>query len=131
MARRTRDDEVGGLVAESLPPGEYDGLICVAAAMRAVAMTRSADWWSCCLSQPPAPHALRPQRQATSYTLFTLYSRLYNRLGELCKRAQPSGASSHDAHDVIWLTRSKAAVWTVDDMARLIDFLKESLFILP
>ena len=116
-------------MVESLPPGEYDGLICVAAAMRAVAMTRSADWWSCCLSQPPAPHALRPQRQATSYTLFTLYSRLYNRLGELCKRAQPSGASSQDARDVIWLTRSKAAVWTVDDVARLINFLKKNPYL--
>ena len=28
--------------------------------------------------------------------------------------------SSQDAYDVIRLTRSKAAVWTVDDVARLI-----------
>jgi len=32
--------------------------------------------------------------------------------------------SSQDAYDVIGLTRSKTAVWTVDDVARLIDFLK-------
>ena len=32
--------------------------------------------------------------------------------------------SSQDACDVIRLTRSKAAVWTVDDVAHLIDFLK-------
>ena len=36
--------------------------------------------------------------------------------------------SSQDACDVIMLTRSKAAVWTVDDVARLID-LKKFLFI--
>jgi len=29
--------------------------------------------------------------------------------------------SSEDAYDVIRLTRSKAAVWTVDDVARLIE----------
>ena len=29
--------------------------------------------------------------------------------------------SSQDAYDVIRLTRSEAAVWTVDDVARLID----------
>jgi len=29
--------------------------------------------------------------------------------------------SGQDAYDVIRLTRSKAAVWTVDDVARLID----------
>jgi len=32
--------------------------------------------------------------------------------------------SSQDAYDVIWLTHSKEAVWTVDDVARLIDFKK-------
>jgi len=37
--------------------------------------------------------------------------------------------SSQDAYDVIRLTRSKAAVWTVDDVARLIKFKKEFLFI--
>jgi len=31
--------------------------------------------------------------------------------------------SSQGAYDVIRLTRSKAAVWTVDDMARLIEIL--------
>ena len=36
---------------------------------------------------------------------------------------------SQDAHEVIRLTRSKAAVWTVDDVARLIDLKKEFLFI--
>jgi len=35
--------------------------------------------------------------------------------------------SSQDADDVIRLTRSKAAVWTVDDVARLIEFLKRIL----
>jgi len=35
--------------------------------------------------------------------------------------------SSQDAYDAI--TRSKAAVWTVDDVARLIDFFKELLFV--
>jgi len=33
--------------------------------------------------------------------------------------------SSQDAYGVIWLTRSKAAVWTVDDVARLIEILKK------
>jgi len=31
------------------------------------------------------------------------------------------GRSSQDAYDVIRLTPSKAAVWTVDDVARLIE----------
>jgi len=30
--------------------------------------------------------------------------------------------SNQDAYDVIRLTRSKAAVWTVDDVMRLIEF---------
>ena len=38
--------------------------------------------------------------------------------------------SSQDAYDVIRLTRSKAAVWTVDDVARLIKFLKRILMYL-
>ena len=38
--------------------------------------------------------------------------------------------SSQDACDVIRLTRSKAAVWTVDDVARLIKFLKRILMYL-
>jgi len=33
------------------------------------------------------------------------------------------GRSSQDAQDVIRLTPSKAAVWTVDDVGRLIEFL--------
>jgi len=38
--------------------------------------------------------------------------------------------SIQDAYDVIRLTRSKAAVWTVDDVARWIEFFfKEFLFI--
>jgi len=41
---------------------------------------------------------------------------------------EPSQAAlerpSQDACDVIRLTRSKAAVWTVDDVARLIEFKK-------
>jgi len=36
---------------------------------------------------------------------------------------------SQDAYGVIRLTRSKAAVWTVDDVARLIKFKKEFLFV--
>jgi len=35
--------------------------------------------------------------------------------------------SSQDAYDVIWLTRSKAAVWTVDDVARLMEIKKRIL----
>ena len=35
--------------------------------------------------------------------------------------------SSQDAFDVIRLTRSKAAVWTADDVARLIEILKKIL----
>jgi len=37
--------------------------------------------------------------------------------------------SSQDACDVIRLTRSKAAVWTVDDVARLIDFFKILIYL--
>jgi len=37
--------------------------------------------------------------------------------------------SSQDAYDVIRLTRSKAAVWTVDDVARLIEFLLKRILI--
>jgi len=35
--------------------------------------------------------------------------------------------SSQDAYDIIRLTCSKAAVWTVDDVARLIEVLKRIL----
>jgi len=85
-------------------------------------------------------------KQFVYYTVFTLYNRLYNRLyttgcmntvgsttgwvnnaNELSQAALER--SSQDACDVIWLTRSKAAVWTVDDVARLIDLKKEFLFI--
>jgi len=38
--------------------------------------------------------------------------------------------SSQDAYDVIRLTRSKAAVWTVDDVARLIELKKNSCLFL-
>ena len=38
--------------------------------------------------------------------------------------------SSQDVYDVIRLTRSKAAVWTVDAVARLIKFLKRILMYL-
>jgi len=67
-----------------------------------------------------------------SYTVFTLYSQLYNRLynrggcttGWVNYANESSQAalerSIQDAYDVIRLTRSKAAVWTVDDVARLI-----------
>ena len=40
--------------------------------------------------------------------------------------------SSQDAYDVIRLTRSKAAVWTVDDVARFVQIIfkkKSHLFI--
>jgi len=59
------------------------------------------------------------------------HSRLYNRLGELCKWASQAALerSSQDAYDVIRLTCSKAAVWTVDDVARLVYIKKEFIFI--
>ena len=51
-------------------------------------------------------------------TMFTLYSRLYNRLYNYAN--EPSQAAleraSQDAYDVIRLTLSKAAVWTADDV---------------
>jgi len=37
--------------------------------------------------------------------------------------------SSQDADDVIRLTRSKAAVWTVDDVARLIELFFKRILI--
>jgi len=37
--------------------------------------------------------------------------------------------SSQDAYDVIRFTRSKAAVWTLDHVARLIDFLKKNSYL--
>jgi len=37
--------------------------------------------------------------------------------------------SSQDAYDVIRLTRSKAAVWTVDDVARSIEFKKKESYL--
>ena len=69
-------------------------------------------------------------------TVFTLYSRLYSRLynrlhswlGELYKNERSQAAlerSSQDAYDVIRLTRSKTAVWTVDDLAHLIEIRKK------
>ena len=36
---------------------------------------------------------------------------------------------SQDAYDVIRLTRSKAAVWTVDNVARSIDFSKKNIYL--
>jgi len=51
------------------------------------------------------------------------HSPLYNRLGEHAD--EPSQAalerSNQDAYDVIRLTRTKAAVWTVDNVARLVE----------
>jgi len=38
--------------------------------------------------------------------------------------------SSQDAYGIIRLTRSKAAVWTVDDVARLIELKKNSCLFL-
>jgi len=62
---------------------------------------------------------------------------LYNRdctAGWVNYANEPSQAalerSSQDAYDVIRLTRSKAAVWTVDNVARVIDFLKRILIYL-
>ena len=37
--------------------------------------------------------------------------------------------SSQDAYDVIRFTRSKAAVWTLDHVARLIDFFEKKILI--
>jgi len=70
--------------------------------------------------------------------VFTLYDLLGNQLnnrgcttGWVNYANEPSQAalerSSQDAYDVIRLTRSKAAVWTVDDVARLIDFKKKRI----
>jgi len=46
---------------------------------------------------------------------------------------EPSQAAleraSQDAYDVIRLTRSKAAVWTVDDVARLVEFKKKNYYL--
>jgi len=39
------------------------------------------------------------------------------------------GRSSQDAYDVIRLTLSKAAVWTVDDVARLTEFFKKNSYV--
>ena len=51
------------------------------------------------------------------------------------QKAQSSAAlqrSSQDAYEVIRLTRIKAAAWTVDDVARLTEFLKRILiYFLP
>jgi len=78
-----------------------------------------------------APHEPSQLHVGDDRTAFTLYSQLYNRLGELCTRASQAALepSSQDAYDVIRLTRSKAAVWTVDDVARLIEFFFKFLFI--
>ena len=46
------------------------------------------------------------------------------------KRRLSVERSSQDAYDVNRLTRSKAAVWTVDHVARLIQFKKKFLFLL-
>ena len=37
--------------------------------------------------------------------------------------------SSQDAYDVNALTRSKAAVWTVDDVSRLMEIWKKTILI--
>jgi len=73
----------------------------------------------------------RTKQRRRSDTTFTLYSRLYNQLGELCKPSQAAlERSSQDAYDVIRFTPSKTAAWTADDVASLIDFFyKEFLFI--
>jgi len=71
---------------------------------------------------------------------FTLRSQLYNRLymntagcttGWVNYANEPSQAalerSCQDAYDVIRLTRSKAAVWEVDDVAWLTEMKKKYL----
>jgi len=37
--------------------------------------------------------------------------------------------SSQDAYDAVGLTRSKAAVWTVDDVARVIEIKKKNFYL--
>ena len=67
--------------------------------------------------QPPA-FTVQVNLHNTVFTDYSpLYNRLYNRLYEPSQVALER--SSQDAYDVINLTRSKAAVLTVDDVARL------------
>jgi len=80
--------------------------------------------------------------------VFTLYSRLYNRLcgcmniagsttgwvNYANERSQAAlERSSQDAYGVIRLTRSKAAVWTVDDVAHahLIEIFSKNSYFYP
>ena len=69
-------------------------------------------------------------RPNTVFVLYSwLYNRLYSRLYGWIKYANESSQaalerSSQDAYGVIRSTRSKAAVWTVDDVARLIAIKK-------
>jgi len=51
------------------------------------------------------------------------HSRLYDRLGEHADESSQAALerSSQDAYDIIRLMRSKAAVWRVDDVARLVE----------
>jgi len=57
------------------------------------------------------------------YNLLYEPSVLYNRLVTYANESSQAALerSSQDAYEVIRLTRSKAAVWTVDDVARLIE----------
>ena len=68
-----------------------------------------------------------PVALGLNVTVFTLYSRLYNRLGELCAaKRRLSGPARTLA--VIRLTCSKSAVWTVDDVARSVEFFLTCYF---
>ena len=51
-----------------------------------------------------------------------------NYANEPSQAAQAPEQSTQDAYDVIRLARSKAAVWTVDDVARLIGILKKFVY---
>jgi len=90
---------------------------------------------ACCFSSFDGPRVM--VFHDTVFTLYSrLYSRLYNRLhswlGELYKNERSQAAlerSSQDAYDVIRLTRSKTAVWTVDDLAHLIEIRKKIILI--
>jgi len=89
-----------------------------------------------CLGDIRSAKLLRRAYDVLHNTMFTLYSRLYVActIGSVNCANEPSQAvlerSSQDAHDVIRLMRSKATVWTVGDVARLIDFLHSYLFII-
>jgi len=88
------------------------------------------DEWAITGSGVDALTLGRTKQRRRSDTTFTLYSRLYNQLGELCKPSQAAlERSSQDAYDVIRFTPSKAAAWTADDVASLIDFFTKNSYL--